>query len=323
MVRGWLILAGVICAAVVASSCRISINGGYNFDYKGAKSERNEIGDIDSSIREIVVNNRFGKIVVTRQAEKPGWEWTGACWATKSEDADKFLGELKLDVSQTGETQTWTVEIPDSDRSLRGVRSNLTIRVPASVNVVTENRHGDTQIERTSGSVNVSSHHGNVQLDELVGSVKVSNRHGKVVANGLAAASEFNIQHGPANISGTHGPLIVNSRHGNVKLENVGAQVTAEMHHGDLTATQVRANVGFESHHGSVSLNMIGDQFTSIMGDGGHSNIKITLPKDCTPNADVDLSHGRLRSTVSTDSKSKVLIKIDASHTNVTLGKSE
>lgn len=320
MGRGCFPILLFVGAMFVVTNCRISING-YSFDYKGAKSERNEFGSVDSTVKQIVVDNQFGEVRVEAHDGEPGWTWTGACWATDAEDADAFLEELKLVVTQSGDSQTWKLEMPSQKRKLRGVRSDLVVKVPATVAVSTENSHGDTAVEKISGQVSVDSRHGNVELTEIMGTVKVENKHGRVAAHGLASKAEFDVKHGDSSISSAHGPLVIEAKHGDVKLTQAGAEVEASIQHGHLTADQVRGNVNFRSSHGGVRLTMVGDQFNEIEGDARHANVQISLPASSDPRLDIDLSHGRLTSDFGDSTSGKTRVKIDGSHSNVKLKK--
>lgn len=317
MFRGWLLLVVLVGVWLAFSTGKITINGGYHFDYQGVQSSRNELGSIEPEVSRIVIENRFGDIQVVQQVDEAGWSWTGACWATEAEDADRFLEALQLRVVQSDTTQTWSVELPASDFRLRGVRSDLVVSVPASVEVVSRNRHGDSRIERITGPVDVKSRHGDAFLEDLAGAVTVDCEHGHVQANRLTSSATFDVEHGNTTIAQSEGELKIKSEHGDVSLDRVTAAVEARLEHGDLKAVGVEADVRFDSEHGKVDLKMAGDRFGEVVGKVRHSRVRIKLPVGCVPRIDVKLRHGRLQSEVASDAGSEQEIRIDGKHTDV------
>lgn len=310
-------MCGVAGILLLSTNCRFTISGGYSFDYQGVETERTESGEIPGNVTAVFVENRFGDVKIERTNEKPSWSWSGACWATAAEDSELFLQELKISVTTTGSKQYWKVELPERDSKLRGVRSDLTLLVPASVVVSTENRHGDTAVQKISGKVKIRNEHGNITTNELLGEVQIDSEHGNVVANALASKTKITNEHGNISVTGAHGHLTLRGEHGDVNVENAGAVINVDVEHGDIVASGLQDDIKFDNEHGSVRLNYVSNQFKSIAGSAEHSNVKIYLPETCKPKISVSVEHGRINSDVKNHDQSDQKIKVSAEHTNV------
>lgn len=323
-------LAGLL---VLGVNLNLNFTDGYRFDYGGVKTEKKEIGELEPSIRKVIVENQFGDVSVKASAESPRWEWDGATWATDAEASARFLEDLHIHVSTTGDVQTWKLEMPDRDSNLRGVRSDLTLYVPEFVDVQLTNGFGAILSDGIRGQVGIENRHGNIEVRKLGGPFEITNRHGSILAESLTCAGTVSNQHGKTTLSfikckksddgSSAVPLKITSRHGDVILTDIDAKITAKMSHGDLTGDGLKNDVSFNSSHGGVQLSFANDLIHTIEGSCSHSRVRINVPGLEKAQVNVNLRHGRLRTEVNNDGNAPTKIQIEGSHTDVSISNSK
>ena len=310
-------VAGVV---ILASGCGIQISNGYVFDYQGETSQKKENGTIDATVKAIEVKNKFGDVDVAKSESESNWTWTGKTWATDKSDADAFVLQLKMNVAQDGDKQIWTIVLPERGQKLRGVKSNLTIRVPAEVSVVVDNKHGAVLARGHSGSTKIDNEHGSVEATALTGDSKIKNQHGPIVVHDLSGEADVNCEHGNIKIheSSTE-KLSVKCEHGNVNIENAtGRNITTATEHGATTIQGFVQNIKCRAEHGDVNIALDDTEFHSIIANTEHADVEISLPSSVEPRVDLSVDHGKTKSDFpSIERDNAPLIKVRAEHGNI------
>ena len=250
-------------AVCVVPSCSLNVNSleGYGFDFRGPTATRTQQGDILGHVKTVEVNNRFGKVHVEPVEDSFGWRWELTCWSDAVEQAERFASQIQLNVQQRGDVQTWIVTLPQPPvPQLRGVRSDLTLQVPASVQVVVSNGFGDTTIQGVEGSVVTETRHGQVELADLAGSVNATHSFGQLQASRIHRAHLVN-SHGQVNVREAAGDLIIHNQFG------------------EVTATDVLGQLEIVNAHGQVSVGNVGGRaeirgaFAPIQLSGAQSDV--------------------------------------------------
>ncbi len=344
----------IACVLPAFVGCEISFSG---FTYTGQTAQTSQQGTVGDEVKQVRVFNQFGDIVVERAQGEAVWSWDGKVWASAQEQADHFIGELKLNVETDGDVQTWQLELPADQSGLNGVESNLTIMLPESVLVEVNNRHGNVGISETGSEVTVNNAHGNINVSEVLGSLTVDNSHGNIMAKEITTAT-ITVKHGDANIQTATGSLAIDSAHGRVnvdsvtgelefsgshsalKASNLSGNARLTTAHGDLNGNNIAGNVVAENRHGStkietyggsvqissehgrVDLDVLNGAFDKVTIQNRHSDINVQLPQSSTPNITMNVEHGDAKSEFDNQAASSQLVELTNRHGNIRVKKS-
>lgn len=347
-------LAIVACGLSTFAGCEISFSG---FTFTGQTAQTSQQGAVGEEIKHVRVFNQFGDIVVKSAQGGAGWSWDGKVWAKTQEEADRFIGELKLSVDTEGDTKTWLLEMPANSVGLNGVESNLTIKLPESVVVEVNNRHGNVRAAETGGDVTIDNAHGNVDVSQVAGNLTIENAHGNVVANTIAMAT-IAVRHGNADIQTATGSLAIDSSHGRVNVDSVTGELKflgshsmlkatdlssnaiLTNAHGELDGKNIAGNVVTENRHGSTKIETLGSRvrisserggvdldvqntsFENVTIENRHSGIKVKLPQSSTPNITMNVKHGDAKSEFDNQGSSGQLVELTNRHGNIRVTKS-
>lgn len=285
---------GVLLAAAIAIStgCNISLvmDGGYSFTKQGVTAESTEEGDFSPDIHQIRVENLHGNVKVELATGEPGWTWNKKVWSDTQEMADILLDELQVEIETIDGTQSWVVVLPEPGADLNGVESNLTMHVPAGVDVDVNNRHGDLEVANLDSQAKLENAHGNVRLNRLSNNVSAVNHHGDLSATDLMAAT-FNVRHGDANIENVAGDLTFEQGHGDTEIKSVEGRLKYIGSHSDCIVSNAQ-DVEIATTFGKLKMN-------EVMGDAilknAHGNIQGNVEGNLTASnqhGDVDVNSG-------------------------------
>ena len=290
VVAAW--VGAVAMMTLTACSVRFGSTDGYQFDFQGETAVRQQDGPISPDIKTVEVNNHFGGVRVEATDESPTWAWELTCWSTDADKALLFADEVELTVIQQTDTQSWIVVLPTPPAAeLRGVRSDLTLKVPASVQVVVSNRFGDTSINDVQGSAVVESRHGQVELVGVSGSVDVKNEHGAVHASGIGAAHLKN-RHGAVAVNEASGDLMVNNQHGEVTVESALGQLEVDNQHGRVVVRGVVGSAEIRTTHASID---VADAQGDVLVRDRHGSITV---RRVAGRLEMDNQHGSMDADV-------------------------
>jgi hypothetical protein len=284
-------LAIVLASAPLAlPSCSVRFRSmdGYQFDFQGQQATRQQEGEIPWGIETVEVHNQFGAVHVEPTDGSPQWQWELTCWSTQAETAESYADVIELDVQQGQQTQSWVLTLPKAPaQGLRGVRSDLTLKVPASVRVAVCNSFGDTAIHDVDGSTVVESRHGNLDLAGLAGSVSATHAHGRLNAQEIRTAHLTN-RHGAIAVSEVAGDLIVHNEHGEVVAEEVSGELEVANQHGRVIVSGVGGGADIQTAHASIEV-------TDVEGDAllrdRHGDISAQRIRG---RLDAETQHGRI-----------------------------
>jgi hypothetical protein len=305
-------LALIATFILTSAGCDISftMTDGYSFNWTGQTAEHSEEGTFDEGVTKIKIVNKFGNVNISEADGEPGWSWNAKVWADSQELADQFMDDLFMDVQTDGNTQTWTISLPESSSDLNGVKSNLTMKLPADVSAKIENRHGNSIVKDLTSNVDLNNAHGDVDINRVTGRVDAVNAHGDLLANRIAEGN-FKNSHGDTSIVDSTSDVEIRSSHGSVRVEKIQGSLTVDGSHGDLIAydvqnikaenshgkTRIRSageRVEVDSAHGDIDLTMNSSAFKSIDLETSHAKIEVLLPASSDPAITMDTTHGKM-----------------------------
>ena len=290
----------------------------FGFDYQGVSSEKSTEGKIDASVVAIEIKNTYGDVQVEATEGEADWSWNGSCWATEQADADAFLTQLAMDVSQSDSTQIWRISLPPRVRKLRGVKSNLSIRVPAETSVVIVNEHGTATAHGISGATRIDNEHGDVDASGLQGQATIKNQHGQILASGLSGTTKIDCEHGNVEVDGASDDVSIECEHGDIHAKNLHANVTTDAEHGSTNIAGLVSNVKCDAEHGDVKITLASSEFESVIADAQHASVEIVLPEATRPRLELKSEHGSVDSDIdSNDDDAAPRIKIKAEHGDI------
>lgn len=305
-----LLLAGILVLPSCIEGIRFTSSDGYNFDHRGETDNRQEQGEIPPQVQRLVIENDFGKVHIEVTDASPQWSWDLTCWANTAGQAQEFTQQIQLQIDQQEDQHTWTLLLPEPPvPELRGVESNLTLAVPAAVQVEVANRFGPTEIRGVQGGTVVRAEHGEVQLGQLGGQVtaatsfdplkaehigggRLENRHGTINAIGVGGDLEVDCEHGDVSVGRVAGKLKVENKHGEVVAKQIaeGAEIRTSFdeiratdvdgdvmlrnQHGKISAQGVKGNVDAETEFGRIELQSSGAE---VLCKNRHGGIILTL----------------------------------------------
>ena len=284
MTMRWILLLGTALACV---GCHYTYHRGFVFDYRGETAERMESGGLDG-VEVVQVDNRFGDVRVEPGLEGDyRWAWTLRVWSNTEAEAHQWLERVHLETTEVGGVATWQLVLPEETRGLRGLKSDLTLQVPAAVEVRIENR-GLVDVSRTDGPVEIRNEHGDVRLAELTGNVEVDIEHGDVTALQIAS-TKLKTEHGETRVEQVAGDLDIDSEHVKVRVDQVAGRVQVRGRHDDLEIQNVDGAVDVEHRHGRVRILGVHDE---VRVKKEHGNIDVDTDGKSVY---CDTEHGKLK----------------------------
>lgn len=295
---------------VLTSGCRFHFQDGYVFDYTGVQTKISTITPISGNIKQLEIDNQFGDVLVTHDPGRPmECRWEGTIWADDAEDAEVFISELLLTPTEEGELLRLALTMPEDNSALNGIKSNLLVNIPASMELSSTNAHGNTQVSHLDGNSRVANRHGNVSAKN-VNFINIECAHGDVaLANSLGDAS-ITTSHGNVTVANTNA-LKVNATHTDILLQNAMGDVQLATTHGDIDVSNVQGLLAIENRHGEINASSIEGQ---IIAETTHDDVKVS--GNCS-SVDVDSTHGTIRVELfNTDFQ---LITLETTHDNIYL----
>ena len=310
---------------------------GYSFDYSGVKVTQDLQGVITPETSSIVVDNQWGPVSVeecTSPNDQAGWNWSGAAWGSTEEDASLFLSNLEMVATNNAQEYRLELVYPQPNRELRGLKSNLTLKVPPGCTVEVRNRHGNLRASNLSGSATLKNAHGDVDVGNTFGTLDVELDHGETRASNLFGDSKFDVDHGDVEIVGSQNLVDVNHDHGSLTISQAAGPVIVDHDHGwtkistllqsnlsdanlSKSASSSDNHITVKGRHGNVSIDVQNTQLSRIDVDNAHGDVKISMPSTSTTQLDLDVSHGKQVSEFGHDAQGEVLLKCHVRHGDV------
>lgn len=308
---------------VLTSGCQIHFQDGYSFDYTGVQNKVSTTTPISSNVKRLEIENKFGDVLIAHDPTRPmECRWEGTVWADTAEEAELFISELLLVPIEEGETLRLSLTMPEHDRALNGVKSNLFVNVPPAIDTASTNSHGNTRVSHLDGNnsivnrhgnvsaknvnlINIECAHGDVALANSLGEATIVTSHGNVTAantNALKVDSSHTdillqnamgdvhlaTTHGDIDVSNVQGTLSIDNRHGEINAASIVGQVVAKTTHDDVNIAGNLSSLNVDCTHGTIKAKLSNANFQSVSLQTTHDDIFLTLPKDAVINLDAD-----------------------------------
>jgi hypothetical protein len=324
------------------------MSDGYVFDYSGVTTSKKRSDPIPGSVTKLQLVNKFGNVEVTHDPTKPlQWEWEAKVWADEEDRSREFLSEMELLVTGD-ESLVMELKLPESDSELNGVKSNLTINLPAGVELVSTNSHGGTSVTNMSQKIDVTNKHGNISalnvaeakiecshgdltldygLEKLlvkcwhgdvranhVNNVTVEGSHSDILITNVIGNCKLETEHGDMVLANCRGDLTLKNQHGDIRAKKVFGNIEAVSSFGDLAFAGQCSVLKVNNEHGSIRAELTNVEFDSIKMVTTFDDITLILPSD----ADVKMVGGaKSFADKFQPSSGAAKVDLDASHGDV------
>jgi DUF4097 and DUF4098 domain-containing protein YvlB len=210
--------------------------------------------DIDCGAGFLKVNGKQGLKEIKVEAE--------ILLEGKSEkSAKEFLQKyLKLSLEKRGGRAVLT----SGFRSYRSLLSfsnklvNLTVSVPADMDLDVDDGSGYIRIENIAGNLTINDGSGSIEIVNAKGNVDVDDGSGEIVLEKITGDVSVGDGSGDVEVEGVSGDVSVNDGSGSIFIRNIGGNVTVRDGSGSITIDGVEKDVYIPSDgSGSIRLNNV------------------------------------------------------------------
>lgn len=330
------LLLGLALALLFLPACQFSMNSttsvsGYHFTRQGPEASNSQSGEIPPGTTRVEVEHKFGQVIVEAGERDFGWNWDLHCWATSQELADHYLGEIRLRIEPSGGTTKWILEIPDPElaRELRGIQSNLTLRVPAAMAASLKNTYGASRVEGLTEGVTAKCRHGKLELKNLprplhaetsyagliaenIGPADLVNKHGKVDVQHVAGNLNVRTSYNELKVHDVEGDLDLVNEHGRVDIRKVSGAANVNTSYNGVSIHEVQGDVKIRNKHGKVEGNSL---FGNLDVETSYS--KINLASNATEAQCVN-RHGGVQLELT--NPDLTLVDVSSSYSDIQVG---
>jgi DUF4097 and DUF4098 domain-containing protein YvlB len=327
--------------AVLIAGCSFDYPSGYSFDYQGEQAARAVNMDISAGVTTVNLRNVYGNVIVrASEEEDAAVHWDVTCWADTEEQAARLTKLVKF-VSSIKRDTTFNCEVvfPESlVKELRGVKSNITVSIPASMAINVNNSHGDIVATNLASKADLTNSHGMLTakgltqdcilknshgdvLAEQLASATINNTHGNTVARTVSESIKIESHHGSVAILDVDGHIYAATSHDDIEVNGVGGNTSLKCSHGNIFARHLRGGVveaetsygnidmhtlaksiTCESQHGEVILSAINPDLKKVKVESSFNDIHVTLANGLKPAVTTSASFGEVESEFSENS---------------------
>lgn len=336
------------------SGCGMVISDGHQFTFQGKTALTQDQGEIEASVEQIKIVNKFGSVKVrpVPAGDSPTWNWNAKVWSPTQEQAEAFAEQLIVEVKSVGNQQTWTLLMPEPDADLDGVESNFEVFVGQSVSVDIDNAHGDVDVADVAGALKLENRFGDLKLESFQDAevsvhhgdgyiksghhIDLKGGHGSLVVASIGGNATVDASHtevtvnqveGTADLKTSFEDLLVGQIKGQAKLKNSHGNIQAEVY-GDVDVENRHANTKLVCHgekviadngHGELTVRVMNPKFNQLELENSHGDIKVRVPIGVTPSVTMKTSHGSESSNVESNASSSQKIQAKASHGDISI----
>jgi DUF4097 and DUF4098 domain-containing protein YvlB len=184
--------------------------------------------------------------------------------------ADEEVKSIKYAIEQTGNTITFTYELPKSMNFSNNVNTvDFIVTVPNKTKVDVDTSLGDVSVEDIEGNVVIQNDFGAAKVLNITGAVSVSSNGGAVTATSIKAGTD---------------DIELHSEFGSITLEKAnGGDITLDTKSGSIDLNEVRAtnSLTANSDFGDVAFENGSADSLSVDNNGGSvSLVKLTVKKE-------------------------------------------
>lgn len=291
-----------------------------------------------SSDGEVTIDNQFGMVNVTAtDGDQVEIDVTIVVDTKNEEKAEDLFERIDIDFHNTSREVTATTDISSEKSSgfWRWLSSdnwnndefsiNYDVKLPSTVTLNVENRHGDINIGNMSSEVYIDLAHGDGIIRNVDGKLDVKLAHGELRV-GTAQELKMNVQHSEFRCEGAN-KIDAKTRHSDIEIDQADV-LEVDSGHDDYVIGTVNKFYNKGAHDdfdiNSVETFIIDSDFTDYEIDkvqhGGemesqHGSLKIRELVDIQEGLDLDGAHADFR--ISTGAGFQ--LDLESSHADIRL----
>jgi DUF4097 and DUF4098 domain-containing protein YvlB len=251
------------------------------------------------------VSNKLGNVTVTGgAAQQIVISAHKTAWGANQAEADARLAQLKVNVTQTGDTVTVEVESPQEvfvGGRQQTDRVNFVISVPEETAVTAQTGFGDIALSGTGRDADLRTGNGAIQASDLAGNLNLNSSFGDItVERAMLGQVEAHSNNGKVQLNAVtaSGTVSLSSNFGDLRFEGGGAaSLDLKSDNGaiwlnDLT---VGGPVAARSSFGDVTLTGVAARAYTLHSDNGNITVDGAAgPLQVDSNfGDIGISHGQ------------------------------
>jgi hypothetical protein len=174
-----------------------------------------------------------------------------------SKEAQDFLEDFKVEVTQTGETVMLIAKqkSPGSMNWKNRPQVSFEISSPMNLNTDIQTSGGSVSLERIAGTQTIQTSGGSIRIQDSEGLVNTQSSGGSFNLNGFQGNVDVRTSGGSVKIYGLQGDLEAHTSGGGMTLENIKGSVDAQSSGGSIRAilSEVNEEMNFSTSGGSIS----------------------------------------------------------------------
>ena len=147
------------------------------------------------------------------------------------------------------------------------VEINLTVKVPAKMNLDIKDGSGSMEIKNSAGAVQVHDGSGDMTLQNISGKLKITDGSGGIELKNIGGSCDITDGSGPINIEQVMGDVNMTDGSGSIELDKINGNVDITDGSGGMTLRHITGTVTLRDGSGDIRANYVGGDFI-IESDG-------------------------------------------------------
>lgn len=184
---------------------------------------------------ELLVENLGGELEIVAAA---GGELKVGVRKVVYEDSSERAREIAEQIKVWIEKSSGRVALKTNRDELKGrnydFKVDLTLHVPARINVKSSNKFGGTKVSGLEGEQEIEAVSGPIEVSDLKGNLVVRNTHGATTV---------------ADVTGN---VTIAARHGRVRVERVGGDLSVQNYYAPIEVSEVSGLVSLKNNYSAV-----------------------------------------------------------------------
>lgn len=174
-------------------------------------------------------------------------------WAANETDARKLSDQLKIEIVEQAGRSLLQTNLDSLPGSGRGVRLDITLRVPKRTSAEVTAERGDIILDGLQGEQTVTDRHGDTHITNIQGLVKVDKGGGLTEVRDLTGSLDVEGRGGDIDVAGVTGAVTVNGEFsGEVQFRNLPQTLRYNSQRTNLTAQRITGRLDMDV--GSLDL---------------------------------------------------------------------
>lgn len=189
-------------------------------------------------------------------------------------DRDEVLNKrVELTLEKKGSKAILVSKIKKKFLSFGSNYINLTVRIPAKLNLVIDDGSGSIEIAKVNGGIDLEDGSGSMQITGVKGNMDIVDGSGSMTLKDIKGNLKIKDGSGTVKIKGVGGNLILDDGSGSVYIKNVKGSVEVEDGSGSMDILNTGGSVIVDDGSGSVTIDGVGENVT--IKEAGSGSLKI------------------------------------------------